>query len=63
MYHFNRRTAEPLEPPTAPGYDKPTSRCQTTPSIGTLKSNKPVIPGVLFIRLAVALPYSTTGSL
>jgi len=24
------RTAKPLEPPTAPGYDNPTSRCQTT---------------------------------
>src|SRR5262249_37930484 len=32
-YHFNRRTAEPLGPATAPGCDEPTSRCQTPPSM------------------------------
>jgi len=50
MYHFNWRTAKPLEPSSAPGCDKPTSRCQTTPAIGALRSYKPVIPGVPFIR-------------
>ena len=29
----------------------------------TLRGDKPVIPGVPFIRLAIALPYRTTGSL
>jgi len=29
----------------------------------TLGGNQPVIPGVPFIRLAMALPYRTTGSL
>ena len=63
MYHFNRRTAEPLEPSSALGYDKSTSRCQTTPSIGTLKSYKPVIPSVPFIRLAITFSFSVIGSL
>ena len=63
MYRFNRRTAEPLGPPSAPGSDKPTSRCQTTPSIRTLKSYQPVIPGVPFIRWAIGFPYSPIGSL
>jgi hypothetical protein len=30
---INRRTAEPLGPPPAPGCDEPTSRCQTFPSM------------------------------
>ena len=29
----------------------------------TLRGDKPVIPGVPFIRLAIALPFGTTGSL
>ena len=29
----------------------------------TLRGDKPVIPGVPFIRLAMALPFGTTGSL
>jgi hypothetical protein len=29
----------------------------------TLRGDQPVIPGVPFIRLAIALPYGTTGSL
>ncbi len=29
----------------------------------TLRGDQPVIPGVPFIRLAMALPYGTTGSL
>ena len=29
----------------------------------TLRGDQPVIPGVPFIRLAMALPYRTTGSL
>ena len=29
----------------------------------TLRENQPVIPGVPFIRLAMALPFRTTGSL
>ena len=33
-----------------PGCDEPTSRCQTPPSMWTLGRNKPVIPGVAFIR-------------
>ena len=50
-YHFNRRTAEPLGPAPAPGYDEPTSRCQTAPSMWTIGRYKPVIPRVTFIRL------------
>ena len=46
----SRRTAEPLGPTSVPGCDEPTSRCQTTPLIRTLKSHKPVIPSVPFIR-------------
>src|SRR4029078_1081900 len=62
-YRFNGRTAQPLGPTTAPGCDEPTSRCQTSPSMWTLGGDKPVIPRVAFIRLAMALPYETTGSL
>ncbi len=40
----------PLGPTTAPGCDEPTSRCQTSPSMWTLGGDKPVIPGVAFIR-------------
>ena len=29
----------------------------------TLRGDQPVIPGVPFIRLAIALPFGTTGSL
>ena len=58
MYRFNRRTAEPLGPCSALGSDKPTSRCQTTPSIGTLKGYQPVIPGVPFIRWSMVFPYT-----
>ena len=47
----------------APGCDEPTSRCQTSPSMWTLGGDKPVIPGVPFIRWAMALPFSATGSL
>ena len=36
MCHFNGRTAQPLGPTTAPGCDKPTSRCQTFSSMWTL---------------------------
>ena len=62
-YRFNGRTAQPLEPTTAPGCDEPTSRCQTSPSMWTLGGDKPVIPGVTFIRWAMTLPYGVTGSL
>ena len=41
-YHFNGRTAQPLGRTTAPGYDKPTSRCQTFPSMWTLGEDQPV---------------------
>ena len=50
-YHFNRRTAEPLEGAPPPGCDEPTSRCQTTPSMWTIGRDKPVIPRVTFIRV------------
>ena len=50
-YHFNRRTAEPLEGAPPPGCDEPTSRCQTSPSIWALGGDQPVIPRVTFIRL------------
>nr|YP_009350057.1 hypothetical protein [Spongospora subterranea]AIK19926.1 hypothetical protein [Spongospora subterranea] len=63
MFHFNRRTTEPLEPSSAPGCEKSTSRCQTTPPIRTLGGHKPVIPGVPFIRWAITLPHRITGSL
>ena len=62
-YRFNGRTAQPLEPTPAPGCDEPTSRCQTSPSMWTLGGDKPVIPGVTFIRWAMTLPYGVTGSL
>ena len=62
-YHFKWRTAIPLGPTSAPGCDEPTSRCQTPPSIWTLGRYQPVIPGVPFIRWAMALPFRTTGSL
>src|SRR3989344_9108842 len=62
-YHFNWRTAKPLGPSSAPGCDEPTSRCQTSSSMWTLRGDQPVIPGVPFIRLAMALPFRTTGSL
>ncbi len=50
-YHFNRRTAGPLEGAPPPGCDEPTSRCQTAPSMWTIGGDKPVIPSVTFIRL------------
>jgi hypothetical protein len=50
-YHFNRRTAEPLEGAPPPGCDEPTSRCQTAPSMWTIGRYKPVIPRVTFIRV------------
>eukprot|EP00982_Pelagococcus_subviridis_P000817 6847-Pelagococcus_subviridis.AAC.1 len=49
-YHLRRRTAVPLGPSSAPGYDQSTSRCQTLPSIRTLGQYQPVIPGVSLIR-------------
>ena len=49
-YLFNRRTAGPLGPAPAPGWDEPTSRCQIAPSMWTIGRDKPVIPGVTFIR-------------
>jgi len=63
MYHFHRRTAEPLGPSSAPGCDKSTSRCQTIPSIGALGNYQPVILGVPLIRCAKAHPHRTSGSL
>jgi len=50
-YLFNRRTAGPLGDAPPPGWDEPTSRCQTAPSMWTIGRYKPVIPGVTFIRL------------
>ncbi|KAL3516217.1 hypothetical protein ACH5RR_023119 [Cinchona calisaya] len=41
MYHFNGRTAQPLEHTTAPGGKKLTSMCQTFPSIYALGENHP----------------------
>src|SRR6266545_8043497 len=38
-------------------------RCQTLPSMWTLGKDKPVIPGVPFIRRATAIPRFTAGSL
>src|SRR5438132_9567149 len=38
-------------------------RCQSLPSLWTLGQDKPVIPGVPFSRLALALPLATAGSL
>ena len=49
-YLFNGRTARPLEDAPPPGWDEPTSRCQTAPSMWTIGRYKPVIPGVTFIR-------------
>ena len=63
MYRFHGRTAQPLGRPSAPGCDKPTSRCQTSPSMWTLGGDQPVIPRVTFIRWATALTHRTVGSL
>ena len=41
----------------------PKLRCQSLPSLWTLGQDKPVIPGVPFSRLALALPLATRGSL
>ena len=57
-YLFNRRTAGPLEGAPPPGWDEPTSRCQTAPSLWTIGRYKPVIPGVAFIRWALPIPLS-----
>jgi hypothetical protein len=46
---IDRRTAEPLGPSPAPGCDEPTSRCQTSSPLWTLRGDQPVIPGVPFI--------------
>ena len=62
-YRFNGRTAQPLEDASPPGCDEPTSRCQSFPSIWTLGEDKPVIPGVTFIRWVIAIPFSTIRSL
>src|SRR6185503_19995432 len=62
-YRFNGRTAQPLGPTPAPGCDEPTSRCQTLPSMWSLGKDKPVIPGLPFIRCATARPLVTAGSL
>jgi len=62
-YRFNWRTAKPLGRTTAPGCDEPTSRCQTSPSIGTLGGDQPVIPRVTFIRWVTPFPHSSVRSL
>ena len=62
-YRFNRRTVEPFLPSAARGHDEPTSRCQTNPSIGTLRIDKPVIPGVPLIRWSTLFPLQSAGSL
>ena len=62
-YRFNGRTAQPLGRTTAPGCDEPTSRCQTSPSIGTLGGDQPVIPRVTFIRWVTPFPHSSVRSL
>ena len=62
-YRFNGRTAQPLGRTTAPGCDEPTSRCQTSPSIGTLGGDQPVIPRVTFIRWVTTFPHSIVRSL
>jgi len=54
---------KPLGRTTAPGCDEPTSRCQTGPSMWTLGPDKPVIPGVAFIRWALTIPQCVRGSL
>jgi sporulation protein YunB len=46
----NEKFSIPLGRTSAPGCDEPTSRCQTSPSMWTLGGDKPVIPGVAFIR-------------
>ena len=62
-YHFNWRTAKPLEGTSPPGCDEPTSRCQTASSMWTLGSDQPVIPRVAFIRWATIFPHRIAGSL
>ena len=62
-YHFNGRTTQPWEYTPTPGYDEPTSRCQTFLLIRTLKKNQPVIPRVTFIRCSKTLLNRVIGSL
>ena len=62
-YHFNWRTAKPLEGTSPPGCDEPTSRCQTVSSMWTLGHDQPVIPRVAFIRWATIFPRRIAGSL
>jgi len=54
MCYLRLRTAAPFEAPSPRGYNKPTSRCQTAPSIRTLERHQPVIPNVPLIRYAMA---------
>lgn len=58
-YRFNGRTTKPLEHTTTPGNEKPTSRCQTFPSMWALGKDQLVISRVTFICWAMALPLST----
>jgi len=62
-YRFHGRTVQPFLPSSARGCDEPTSRCQSRPSIGTLRADKPVIPGVSFIRWSTLFPHTSAGSL
>ena len=50
-YPLRQRTAVPLEPSTALGWDEPTSRSRTPRSISTGSRNQAVIPRVaLFLK-------------
>ena len=62
-YRFHGRTVQPFLPSAARGCDEPTSRCQTNPSIRTLRIYKPVIPGVSLIRWSTFFPHQKAGSL
>ena len=59
------RTAPFKYPAPATDRDRTVSRRSepTSPSMWTLGGDKPVIPRVTFIRWAMAIPFSTTGSL
>jgi len=46
-----------------PGGEKPTSRCQTFPSMWALRKDHPVIPRVTFISWTTTLPLGTVRSL
>lgn len=63
MYHFNRRTAEPLLPSSATGYDKADIEVPNDPVDMDSEGSSACYPQRTFYPNAVTLPFSVTGSL